>query len=86
VRRGSWDIELQKTGFTNEAGHNVAMQARLGGRDVIVVLLDATDKASRGADAERIRRWVSEGRPQEVLAFNQRMGGTATAPGSRGSR
>jgi len=86
VRRGTWDIELQKTGFTNEAGHNVAMQARLGGRDVIVVLLDATDKASRGADAERIRRWVSEGRPQEVLALNQRTSGAATAPGSRGNR
>jgi len=86
VRRGTWDIALQKTGFTNEAGHNVVMQARLGGRDVVVVLLDATDKASRGADAERIRRWVSEGRPQVTLAMNQHAGETPTAPGSRGSR
>jgi D-alanyl-D-alanine endopeptidase (penicillin-binding protein 7) len=86
VRRGNWDISLQKTGFTNEAGHNVVMQARLGGRDVILVLLDAADKSSRGADAERIRRWVSEGRAQTTLALNQRGGDAATAPGSRGSR
>jgi D-alanyl-D-alanine endopeptidase (penicillin-binding protein 7) len=84
VRRAGWDIALQKTGFTNEAGHSVVMQARLGKRDAVIVLLDAADKSSRGADAERLRKWVASGAAPSALALNQN--GSATGPGSRGSR
>jgi serine-type D-Ala-D-Ala endopeptidase (penicillin-binding protein 7) len=53
-----WDIGLQKTGFINEAGKCVVMQARMAGRQLIMVFLDSSGKASRIADAERMRKWL----------------------------
>jgi serine-type D-Ala-D-Ala endopeptidase (penicillin-binding protein 7) len=58
VRGGRWDIDLQKTGYIIEAGHCVVMLARVANRDLVMVLLDASDNAVRSADAERIRRWL----------------------------
>lgn len=58
VRRAGWDIELQKTGYIVEAGRCLAMLTELGGRDVIMVLLDAESNGARLGDAERMRRWV----------------------------
>jgi D-alanyl-D-alanine endopeptidase (penicillin-binding protein 7) len=58
VKHPAWDIVLQKTGYIVEAGQCVVMLTRIKGRNLMVVLLDAGDKRSRGADAERIRRWV----------------------------
>jgi serine-type D-Ala-D-Ala endopeptidase (penicillin-binding protein 7) len=54
-----WDIGLQKTGFINEAGRCLVMQARMAGRQLIMVFLDSSGKASRIADAERMRRWLA---------------------------
>jgi len=54
----SWDIGVQKTGFINEAGQCLVMQAQLAGRKLIMVLLDSAGKYSRIADAERIRKWL----------------------------
>ncbi len=59
VRSGSWDIGLQKTGFINEAGKCLVMQAQMAGRKLIMVFLDATGKTARIADAERVRKWLS---------------------------
>jgi D-alanyl-D-alanine endopeptidase (penicillin-binding protein 7) len=59
VRNSDWDIALQKTGYIIEAGQCLTMLARVGGAEVIMVLLDATDKGSRSADAQRLRRWVA---------------------------
>ncbi len=56
-----WDIGLQKTGFINEAGRCLVMQAKLAGRKLIFVFLDSTGKYSRLADAERVRKWLTEG-------------------------
>jgi len=58
VANPSWDIGLQKTGFINEAGQCLVMQAQMAGRKLIMVLLDSAGKYSRIADAERIRKWV----------------------------
>lgn len=58
VKDPDWEILLQKTGYIVEAGQCLAMRTRIGGRDVILVLLDAGSKASRSADAQRLRRWV----------------------------
>lgn len=60
VRNPAWDIILQKTGFINEAGRCMVMQARMAGRKLIMVFLDSAGKYSRIGDAERVRRWVSE--------------------------
>jgi len=59
VANPTWDIGLQKTGFINEAGQCLVMQAQMAGRKLIMVLLDSTGKYSRIADAERIRKWVT---------------------------
>lgn len=53
-----WDILLQKTGYINEAGHCLVLNALLEGRRVIVVLLDAWGKYSHFGDAQRIRNWL----------------------------
>jgi D-alanyl-D-alanine endopeptidase (penicillin-binding protein 7) len=58
VRSASWDIGLQKTGFINEAGRCLVMQAKLAGRKLIMVFLDSTGKYSRIGDAERVRKWL----------------------------
>lgn len=60
VRSPAWDIALQKTGYITEAGRCLVMQARMAGRQLIMVFLDSAGKYSRLGDAERVRRWVSE--------------------------
>lgn len=58
-----WNIGLQKTGFINEAGRCLVMQAMIQGRNVIMVFLDSKGKMSRTADAGRIRRWLEAIKP-----------------------
>jgi D-alanyl-D-alanine endopeptidase (penicillin-binding protein 7) len=58
VLNPSWDIGLQKTGYINEAGQCLVMQAQMAGRKLIMVLLDSAGKYSRIGDAERIRKWI----------------------------
>jgi D-alanyl-D-alanine endopeptidase (penicillin-binding protein 7) len=58
VKNPEWDIGVQKTGYINEAGQCLVMQARIAGRKLIMVFLDSAGKLSRIGDAERVRRWV----------------------------
>ncbi len=64
VLSDEWDIALQKTGFIREAGRCVVMQVNLAGRQLIMVLLDATDATARLTDAERLRRWAEAALPR----------------------
>ena len=57
-RRGQWDIELQKTGFTNEAGRCLVMQVKVGERRLAMIFLDSIGKLTRYGDASRVRRHV----------------------------
>lgn len=66
-----WSIGLQKTGFISEAGRSVVMQTDLAGRRLIMVLLDAADRYTRGADAERLRRWLSGEDSQMATALSR---------------
>jgi D-alanyl-D-alanine endopeptidase (penicillin-binding protein 7) len=61
VSNAGWDIGLQKTGFINEAGRCMVLQATIKGREVVMVFLDAQGKFSRAADANRIRAWLASG-------------------------
>jgi D-alanyl-D-alanine endopeptidase (penicillin-binding protein 7) len=54
IHRSDWDILVTKTGFINEAGYCLAMEADVEGRPLIFVILDGRGKASRLADAERL--------------------------------
>lgn len=58
VKNASWNIGVSKTGFINEAGRCLVMEATLGRRPVIIVLLNSWGKATRVADARRIKKWV----------------------------
>ncbi|MEC3765404.1 D-alanyl-D-alanine endopeptidase [Cupriavidus sp. SS-3] len=58
VRGGNWEIGLQKTGFISEAGQCLVMQARVHGRNVVMVFLDSAGKLSRFADANRVKDWL----------------------------
>ena len=57
VRNDAWDIQVSKTGFINEAGECLVMLTRIDGRDVAIILLNASPQ-SRIADAIRIRSLV----------------------------
>jgi D-alanyl-D-alanine endopeptidase (penicillin-binding protein 7) len=62
IQNPRWQIGLSKTGFTNEAGRCLVMQASVAQRPLLIVLLDAQGKRTRIADANRIRQWM-EGKP-----------------------
>ena len=67
VASSGWEILLSKTGFINEAGRCLVMEAMVGGRALTFVLLDSWGKLSRVGDANRIRKWLTtavEGRGQ----------------------
>lgn len=58
VQKPDWNILVQKTGYTNEAGRCLVMQAEIEGRSVVMVLMNSFGKYTRVADARRIRRWL----------------------------
>lgn len=58
VRGAAFDITLSKTGYTDDAGNCLVMQAVIGRRPVIIVLLDSWGKLSKYGDARRIRHWL----------------------------
>jgi len=61
VANPAWNIIVQKTGFTNEAGKCLVMAAVIDGRSVVIVLLDSFGKYTRVADAKRIKTWMEAG-------------------------
>lgn len=67
VGRDDWDIHVQKTGFTNDAGECLVMEAMIGERPVVMVLLNSFGKLTRTADARRIRKWM-EAQEAKVVA------------------
>jgi D-alanyl-D-alanine endopeptidase (penicillin-binding protein 7) len=68
VRNPTWDIEVTKTGFINEAGHCLAMLARLDQRPVAMVLLGTFGKRTHIGDATRVRRWLETGQSSPIPA------------------
>ena len=58
VKSKSWKIGLSKTGFINEAGHCLVMQAKIASQPMIIVLLDSWGKYTRLGDANRIKKWL----------------------------
>lgn len=62
IHNVNWNIQVTKTGFTDEAGHCLVMLTVLANRPVAVVLLDAFGKSTHFADANRLRRWMETGK------------------------
>ncbi|HNQ04339.1 MAG TPA: serine hydrolase [Thiobacillaceae bacterium] len=61
TRNDAWQIGVSKTGYINEAGKCLVMQARIADRPVIIVLLDSWGAWTRIGDANRIRKWLEQG-------------------------
>ncbi|MBN3806014.1 D-alanyl-D-alanine endopeptidase [Paraburkholderia sp. Ac-20336] len=76
VRNPTWDIGLQKTGFINEAGECLVMQATIHGRPMVMVLLDSSGKYSRFADAARLRTWIDNGGGEQPRITSADAGGS----------
>jgi D-alanyl-D-alanine carboxypeptidase/D-alanyl-D-alanine endopeptidase (penicillin-binding protein 7) len=75
VGGSEWEVFLSKTGFTNEAGRCLGMQARADGRTVTIVLMGAANPSGRLRDSMTIRRWLAtEGsqRPAASIADSYR--------------
>jgi serine-type D-Ala-D-Ala endopeptidase (penicillin-binding protein 7) len=74
VRNPTWNIIVQKIGYISEAGRCLVMQAVIGGRNVVIVLLNSLGKHTRVADAVRMRRWIearmNEHAPRIVASTN----------------
>ncbi|MGH8865227.1 MAG: D-alanyl-D-alanine endopeptidase [Burkholderiales bacterium] len=58
LKSRQWEIGLSKTGYISEAGRCLVMQAMIGDKPRIIVLLDSWGKLSRIGDANRIKRWI----------------------------
>lgn len=58
VKSPDWDIGVSKTGFINEAGKCLVMQAKIKSTPVVIVLMDSWGKYTRIGDAQRVKKWL----------------------------
>lgn len=68
VRDPRWTVELSKTGYLNEAGRCLVMQAQVADRRLYVVLLNAAGKHTPFGDSQRLRDWLFAGGDQRAEA------------------
>jgi D-alanyl-D-alanine endopeptidase (penicillin-binding protein 7) len=73
VRASDWQIGLSKTGFINESGKCLVMQAMIANQAIVIVLLDSWGRLTRIGDANRIRKWL-EKNPSKLVASPLRSG------------
>ena len=69
VKNKTWHIGVSKTGFINEAGRCLVMQANIKQQPVVIVLLDSVGKSSRIGDAKRVKKWI-----ESTVTHPQRQG------------
>lgn len=83
VNKADWNIELTKTGFTNDAGHCLVMRTEMDKRQVAFVVLDAFGKLTHIADANRLKKWLETGKttpiPKAAKQYKQQRLKQATA-------
>ncbi len=81
VKSSDWQIDVQKTGFINESGKCLVMQAWLGNKPIAIVLLDSSGRYTRIADANRVRKWFEATIANHIqpVAFHQRADAMASA-------
>ncbi len=66
VSSPDWQIAVSKTGFTNEAGKCLVMQAWVNERPLVIVLMDSWGKLTRLGDANRIKKWIESAAAQSL--------------------
>lgn len=58
VRSDDWTIGLSKTGYIEEAGRCLVMEANVANRPTLFVLLHGQGRGSHFVDATRLRQWI----------------------------
>ena len=58
LRNKAWDIQLSKTGYINESGRCLVMQAEIDDQPLTIVLLDSFGKLTPFGDSNRLRKWI----------------------------
>lgn len=58
LKNQTWDIALSKTGYINESGRCLVMQATIRGELVSIVLLNSFGKLTPFGDSNRLRKWL----------------------------
>jgi D-alanyl-D-alanine endopeptidase (penicillin-binding protein 7) len=66
VNNKTWKIGLSKTGYINEAGRCLVLQAEIAARQIVIVLLNSWGTYTRLGDANRIRKWMEATVPPPV--------------------
>lgn len=61
VQQGRWDIGVSKTGYINEAGRCLVMEAEIGHRPALMVFLQSGNKYAPGNDANKLKKWLESG-------------------------
>jgi D-alanyl-D-alanine endopeptidase (penicillin-binding protein 7) len=61
LKNKTWEIQLSKTGYLNEAGRCLAMQAEIVDHPLTIVLLNSFGKLTPFGDSNRIRKWIEGG-------------------------
>jgi D-alanyl-D-alanine endopeptidase (penicillin-binding protein 7) len=60
LRNKAWDIQLSKTGYINESGRCLVMQAEIDDQPLTIVLLNSFGKLTPFGDSNRIRKWIEK--------------------------
>lgn len=58
LKNKNWDIGLSKTGYLDEAGRCLLMQANIEGEAISIVLLNSFGKLTPFGDSNRLRQWM----------------------------
>jgi len=61
LKNKAWAIKLSKTGYINEAGRCLVMQAEIADQPLVIVLLNSFGKLTPYGDSNRIRKWIELG-------------------------
>ncbi len=61
LRNQNWDIRLSKTGYINEAGRCLTMQAEIADQPLTIILLNSYGKLTPIGDSNRLRKWIEGG-------------------------
>jgi D-alanyl-D-alanine endopeptidase (penicillin-binding protein 7) len=61
LKNRTWSIQLSKTGYLNEAGRCLVMQAEIADQPMVIILLNSFGKLTPFGDSNRIRKWIESG-------------------------
>jgi len=61
LKNDAWKIHLSKTGYINEAGRCLVMEASIADQSLVIVLLNSFGKLTPFGDSNRIRKWIESG-------------------------